>query len=64
MSSRIDPLYASSLGNGCAEKTAMSPSLTASATPRPDEHCLASRTILVVISDVRLTRPSGSAASM
>src|SRR5262245_47288724 len=47
-----------------AEYTVTSPSLTASATPRPDEQFLASRTIRVVISEVRPTLPSGSDASM
>ena len=47
-----------------AEKTSMSPASTVSGTPTTDEQLRASRTIRVVICEVRLTRPSGSAASM
>src|SRR5712691_7546552 len=47
-----------------AEKTSMSPASTVSGTPTTDEQLRASRTILVLISAVRLTRPSASAASM
>src|SRR5437867_6245478 len=47
-----------------AEKISMSPTSTVSGTPTIDGQLLASRTIRVLISDVRLARPSGRAASM
>ena len=47
-----------------AEKISMSPASTVSGTPTIDGQLLASRTIRVLISEVRLARPSGRAASM
>src|SRR2546428_2973553 len=46
------------------EKISMSPASTVSGTPTTDEQLRASRTILVLISSVRLAPPPGSVASM